>query len=162
VATLRSQKAALRRSITALSKKTSLAGVAGATGARGPQGMTGPQGTAGATGSPGAPGAPGAAGTARAWATIRGTSATATIERGTNVASVTRSGTGVYCVFLGAGLAPVDVAALVTPHRGSAARKFASTSPGGCGLSRPPGGVQVDTWDQTNAPVDTEFDLLIP
>jgi hypothetical protein len=166
VATLRSQNAALRRSITAPGKRTRVIGVAGATGARGPQGppgTTGLQGTVGATGSSGAPGAPGAAGTARAWATISPGSATTPpkIARGVNVASVTRLGTGTYCVFLGAGLS-VDVAALVTPHGGSAQHRFAQSLPGGCGLSQPGNGIQVATWDQTNALVDIDFDVLIP
>src|SRR5262245_31069594 len=94
VATLRSQNAALRRSIRALSRRTSVVGVAGATGAPGPQGATGPQGAAGAAGPAGAPGGPGAPGTARAWATING--ATATILRGANVASVAQLDPGGY------------------------------------------------------------------
>jgi pilus assembly protein FimV len=161
VATLRSQNAALRRSITALGKRTRVSGVAGAAGAPGPQGAQGPPGAAGA---PGAQGAPGAAGSARAWATISAGSATTPpiIRRGVNVASVTRVDTGVYCVIPGAGLASAEVAALVTPHSGSTQRRFALTLPGGCGLAQPGNGIQVATWDQANAPADTDFDLLIP
>jgi hypothetical protein len=145
-------------------------GVAGATGVRGPQGAQGPQGppgTAGATGSPGAhgaPGAPGAPGTARAWATISGDFAATppTIRRGVNVASVRRSATGVYCVFLGVGLDPQVVAALAMPHGGTGERKFASTTPGGCTDGGQKTGVLVSTWDQTNSLVNTNFDVVIP
>src|SRR5262245_22124001 len=163
VATLRSQNAALRRSITALGKRTRVTGVAGATGIPGPQGAQGPPGAAGAAGAPGAPGAQGAPGTARAWALINGGSATEspTIRLGVNVASVTRIGTGQYCVILGAGLTS-DVAALVTPHAGSSQHRFAMTLPGGCGVGQQGNGIFVTTWDQTNAPVDALFSLRIP
>jgi hypothetical protein len=73
VAALRSQDVTLRRRITTLSRKTSVAGVAGAQGPRGLQGLQGPQG---GPGSPGAPGAQGPAGpfpgTLPAGNTIRG------------------------------------------------------------------------------------------
>jgi Collagen triple helix repeat (20 copies) len=161
VGALRSQNAVLRRSISALGKRTrvtSVAGAAGITGAPGAQGAQGPPGAVGAVGPPGPPGAPG---TARAWAMINGQATPPTIRLGVNVASVTRLGTGAYCVILGAGLT-VDVAALVTPHAGSSQHRFAMSLPGGCGIGQQGNGILVATWDQTNAPVDAVFDLLIP
>jgi hypothetical protein len=165
VATLRSQNAALRRSITALGTRTRVLGVAGATGPRGPQGSPGTTGLPGPAGAAGAPATPGAPGTARAWATIGRGSATTPpkIGRGVNVASVTRSGAGHYCVFLDAGLNAGQVAALVTPHSLGlqVSKRFAASLPGGC-ITGQRSGIFVDTWDETNTPVDTDFDLLIP
>lgn len=118
--------------------------LAGATGPAGPAGPTGPTGPAGkdgaaglpgaagapgATGAPGAPGAagaagtPGAAGTARAFAfvdpdaCVSGTCAL-DLSKAKGITSVTRVGTGQYCV-AATGLNPATTPALVTTERGN-------------------------------------------
>jgi hypothetical protein len=165
VATLRSQNVALRRSITALAKRTRVTGLARVAGIPGPQGAQGPPGAVGAVGAVGAAGTPGAPGTARAWATINGRTTPPTIRRGEHVASVIRFTPGVYCVLLDAGLDPRDVGALATPHLGGAFnRLFAAATPAGCNVLGQPGGlgVLVNTWDQTDALTDSDFEVLIP
>jgi hypothetical protein len=62
---LRAQDAMLRRRLSALSRKVSVAGlpgVAGLQGARGPEGPSGPQGLQGSPGAQGLPGLPGSVG----------------------------------------------------------------------------------------------------
>ena len=101
------------------------AGPRGFTGPRGPRGYTGKTGKTGATGAPGTPGAPGAPGatgapgTARAFAVVEPTSATAaTLIPGhtSNITGVTEPTPGVYCLVPATGIDPAADTAAVSPE----------------------------------------------
>ena len=116
-----------------------------------------PAGPKGDKGEKGDKGDKGDAGSARAWGSI---SSTGSIVQQVNVASVTKFGTGVYCVFL-TGVNPTTAGAVATPHGGSGNRGFASVSPGGCS-SAGNTGIQVNLWNSANALADTSFTIVVP
>ena len=95
------------KSLTERDFKGSVQGPAGA------QGPAGDQGVKGATGTPGTPGTPGAPGSARAWVQVSSTGAIVA-PKSFNITSVTKQGTGAYCVTAGGGLTNLNSVALAT------------------------------------------------
>ena len=95
--------------------------VSDCTGLQGPQGIQGIQGPQGIQGIQGPQGLTGPAGTARAYATIDPTTSPTFIiaARSSNIVSVARPSTGVYCITPAAGISPSDSASFVTVEWGN-------------------------------------------
>jgi hypothetical protein len=108
------------RGLTGATGKTGKTGPTGKTGATG---KTGPTGPTGPTGLPGAPGAPGAPGTARAYATVDAplvsttpSSAGLVSTQTSQIASISKPATGVYCLVADAPISSDSDTAAVTPE----------------------------------------------
>jgi len=86
--------------------------------------------------------------------------ANGSLVRDSNVTSVSKLVTGVYCVFLDA-INAAQVGAVVTPHGASAQRRHASVFPGECAGPGGPG-VQATIWSQTFAQSDSAFTIVVP
>ncbi len=78
---------------------------------RGPRGKRGKTGPAGPAGLAGPAGPAGPAGSARAWGVISHTGA---LVKGFNITSVSKIGTGLYCIAVGNGINTTNAGALAT------------------------------------------------
>lgn len=144
-------------------------GLTGATGKTGKTGRTGATGKVGATGPQGPAGAPGAPGTAKAYATVDASLVTATPAatglvsgRTSQVASVAKPATGVYCLAADAPINPDADTAVA-----SSEVSYASKAPGLVAVNAQhtncPGSFEVDTYDlQGNPSNNYAFTIVIP
>ena len=125
-----------------------------------PAGPQGPQGAKGDPGAPGAPGAAGAPGTARAYAQVNTTPALVA-ARTKGFTTVTRPGTGVYCV-TAPGIDPATSAAVVSPEWGASAGADLGASVYANAPSCPAGAFQVMTINAGGLSNSTAFYIVVP
>ncbi|GAB3252240.1 hypothetical protein GCM10027448_18110 [Nocardioides dilutus] len=132
---------------------TGATGPAGPEGPQGPQGLGGPQGSQGAQGPQGPQGPAGPAGTAVGW--IRVSSSGTILDSFGPAATVTKPGTGVYCV--SGAFASASDAYLFTFDSVFNGRGYINTQNGN--NSCPTNQIQVRTYDSVNDLQDNYWTL---
>ncbi len=127
----------------------------------GPQGPQGIQGATGATGATGAAGAQGVPGTARAWAWVRADGSIAN-QGGEATITVTKSGTGVYCIETDPDILGNYGPMIATIQGPDHTAGFISCNDGWGSVCNPYGGIGIFTANTSGAAADYSFVIIIP
>jgi hypothetical protein len=130
---------------------------------KGPRGKRGKRGPAGPAGPAGPQGAQGAPGSAKAWAVVY---SAGNLVKGFNIASVSRVGTGLYCIATSNGTNTTNSAALATPDwsdiavaNGDTVQVVSEEAFNGCS---PKTQFEIRTVDSSNVAKNLGFDFMVP